>query len=245
MNLHFIHGFLGSPSDWNKLKIDQYASFYHDFYYEIEAFLPQEKEEKNYFTHWAQSFNNHIFSSEKFINKKNILIGYSLGGRLALHCLLDNTSKWDTAIIISANPGLENEEEKLLRIKNDEKWAHRFLHEEWNFVINAWNSQGVFSGQENNLNREENNFNREKISKFLLEFSLGKQKNLREKIKEIQIPLLWLAGEFDTKFSLIAKEMSELNNKIQSIIVPKAGHRVPFENSEDFKNICLKFITEL
>ncbi len=242
MHLHFLHGFLGNPSDWNLFDNQFHNCTNHT--YSIEDFLPQPDNEKIYFEEWANKFNKNIFSSNNFKNKKNILIGYSLGGRLALHSLA-LTNQWDAAIIISANPGLIKEEEKNFRIKNDETWAQRFLTEDWETLMNSWNAQSVFSCQTNNLIREEKLFSREKIVEILLGFSLGKQKNLRKYIKNLNTPILWIAGEKDTRFSMLALEGASLNKKITSLIFPNVGHRVPWENSHEFVKGCNSFISSL
>ncbi|MES2614447.1 MAG: alpha/beta fold hydrolase [Bdellovibrionota bacterium] len=225
-NLHFLHGFLGFSSDWDIFK--NYFLPYKFITHSIESYLLS--------TNYKPNYNN---------KEKNILIGYSLGGRLALHSLIEKNHQWDAAIIISAHPGLLNENEKEARIKNDEDWANRFLNEPWNSVVNAWDSQGIFSGQKNNFNREENLYKREKIAKILTEFSLGKQENLRPMIKNIQIPILWLSGELDTKFALIGREMMSINKNIESIVIPHVGHRVPWEAPEKFVELCLEFMKSI
>ena len=116
MIIHFLHGFLGFASDWDIFKNDFYPN--KTIFYSIEDFLKKENKEKNDLKAFAENFNNYVFSQDK-AKEKNILIGYSLGGRLALHCLAEENNHWDAAIIISANLGLVDEQEKILRIKNE------------------------------------------------------------------------------------------------------------------------------
>ena len=240
MRLHFLHGFLVFSSDWDLFKED--FSPHKSIAYSIEYFLPHPNKDKNYLRPWAKKFNNTVFSAKTSNLEKNILIGYSLGGRLALQCLAENNNHWDGVIIISANPGLTDKYEKEARVQNDENWAHRFLIEPWESVMNAWNSQGVFSGQKSNHNREEILFNREKIAEIISGFSLGKQENLRYVIENIKIPVLWISGELDTKFATIGKEISFINKNIKSVIIPNVGHRVPWEASEKFRELCIDFL---
>lgn len=241
INLHFINGFLGFPSDWN-IFIDDFKNYHYTFH-SITNYMSQANQyEKSYFNSWAYNFNSSIFKEKN--SSKNILVGYSLGGRLALHSLV-NTNFWDGAIIISANPGLTNESEKQARIANDNSWANRFQNENWNDVINAWNSQGVFSNMQSTLSREEKLFNKTEVANMLKDFSLGKQEDLREKIKALNIPILWIAGEKDTKFVNVANEMQELSKNIDLKIIKNAGHRVPWENPNDFKKACLDFISKI
>lgn len=241
VNIHFLHGFLGTPSDWNFIPKNNGKNKY--FFHSIEDFIPNDSCKENYFQKWALKFNDSIFNSKQFEDDKNILVGYSLGGRLALHSLCEKNN-WQAAMIVSANPGLIHDRDKIIRLENDKIWAQRFLEDDWSVVMNDWNAQGVFAGINNHLSREEKLYDRKKLSELMLEFSIAKQDNLRKCIQQFKLPLHWLAGERDVKFVTIAKEMASLNKNIQSTIVPLAGHRIPWENPQEFLKILENFIVE-
>ncbi|BBH52559.1 alpha/beta fold hydrolase [Fluviispira sanaruensis] len=237
--LHFIHGFLGLPSDW-QLFIENINGYNYKFH-AIADFLPKSENNNNSaFKNWANCFNQKIFAKKNNF-EKNVLVGYSLGGRLALHALIENHD-WDAALIVSANPGLNTENEKYARILNDKKWAERFLNEDWDAVMQAWNGQGVFSGLSNTLVRAESQYNKAELACALTLFSLGRQEDLRPHIASLQIPLLWLAGEKDSKFVGFAGEMSALNHKVESFVVKDAGHRIPWEKPLEFSEKLLEFV---
>ena len=71
------------------------------------------------------------------------LLGYSLGGRLALHALLGG-ARYRNAVIVSAGLGVEEDREA--RLGQDEHWAERFEHGEWYAVMRDWNAQPIFGG---------------------------------------------------------------------------------------------------
>lgn len=242
IHLHFIHGFLGFPSDWN-IFIDYFKKYHCTFHSITNYMSPSKHDEKSYFNTWADNFNSSIFKEKK--SNINILVGYSLGGRLALHSLVSSSNFWDGAIIISANSGLANESEKQARIAIDNLWANRFKNEKWDDVMTLWNSQNVFLNKQNTLSRQESLYNKIEVVRMLTEFSLGKQEDLKAKIKSLNIPILWIAGENDTKFVQIGQEIHELSKNIDLKIIKDAGHRVPWENSNDFKNACIDFINKL
>ena len=245
MELHFLHGFLGKASNWESFT--EHFKKWNCSYHSIEKYMHEnENINDNFFENWTQSFHSSVFlNNVSNKNNKKIIIGYSLGGRLALHSLVTSEAKWDGAVIISANPGLLKEQEKIERILNDERWAEMFLNEPWEIVLEKWNSQGVFSNFKNNFVKREKDFNKNLIARMLTHFSLGKQENLREKIERLNIPILWLAGEKDKKFSEIALEVEGLNKKIQTKISPNAGHRVPWEDQSFFIESVLGFLSEI
>ena len=212
MKLFALHGFLGLPSDFN---------FLADFNFLDVERIPI-KPAKDLET-WAEEFNRSIIRDGS--HDKNVLIGYSMGGRLALHAWENRPTLWDKLILISTHPGLTNEEEKQKRIESDEKWARRFETEDWNSLMQAWNNQEVLKGMQ--IDRAEKDYDRKELAAYLRNFSLGKQ-------KVIEPQAIWLVGENDTKFR------TRLNS-LNPILVPNSGHRIPFENPQFLKN----FLEEL
>jgi 2-succinyl-6-hydroxy-2,4-cyclohexadiene-1-carboxylate synthase len=242
LKLNFIHGFLGRPSDWEKIKI-YFKDFDLQFHSISDYILENNINHNNDFLNWSQNFNNSCLLNKS--NHKNIIIGYSLGGRLALHSLISKNFQWDAAIIVSANPGLSNENEKKLRIEKDLHWSHRFLNENWVDVIKDWDSQPTFAGIQNTLVRKKEEINKNEIFDILNRFSLGKQNDLQESIEKLKIPILWVSGEKDTKFSSITNKIQALNSGIQIAIIPHAGHRVPWEAPKEFSDLCISFLSKL
>lgn len=154
-------------------------------------------------------------------------MGYSLGGRLALHALIDSPQQWSEAIIISAHPGLA-EGVRAKRREEDAIWAKRFLEEPWSDVLQAWNNREVFA-HDKPVVRKEQNFSRSLLAQALTTWSLGNQKDLAEAIGKLPMPITWVVGEYDTKFVSEAMRLSFANPSSRVIIVPGAGHRIDFE----------------
>lgn len=205
MTCYALHGFLGKPDDWNFLEnvcpIDLWKG-------EIAPFWD-----------WTREFNR---------KRSGELIGYSLGGRLALHALIDSPEQWKSAILISAHPGLKNGD--VTRLAEDLAWAKRFESEAWDSLMQDWNRRPVF-GSDRKLARDESDFDREKLARSLRVWSLGRQESLKEKIAALPMPILWVVGEKDKKFSSIARELKFSHPQSKAVIVPNSGHRVIFEHS--------------
>jgi 2-succinyl-6-hydroxy-2,4-cyclohexadiene-1-carboxylate synthase len=161
---------------------------------------------------------------------RRILIGYSMGGRLALHALLEG-GPWDAAVIISANPGLRDATEAAERRAFDTLWATQALTLPWQDFIGKWNAQPLLGGAMRD-SREDSKLiqRRREIARSFVDWSVGSQRPLWERLPEISIPTLWIAGENDAKFISLAKEAAGLANNFQLAIAPDSGHRVPWEN---------------
>jgi len=219
-------GFLGIKTDWDVFDFQNLKSF------DLNEFKWEN------FADWSQQFNLLAASQET----KPILMGYSLGGRMALHALIAKPELWKAGIIISAHPGLLTTEERLVRFENDSKWGERFLKEEWSSLIHDWNNQAIFKNDLFKFNRYENNYKRENLHHVLTHTSLGLQDDLREQITKLPLPILWITGERDKKCCQIADSIQLSHPYSKKIIVSETGHRTAWEQPSLFKKIINDFL---
>lgn len=161
---------------------------------------------------------------------KRVLAGYSMGGRLALHALLEKNHPWQAAIIIGAHPGLETAAERSMRLAADADWAGRALMDKWSDFLESWESQPVLAGTDKRDARDASRLQlrRREIARSFVDWSLGNQLPLSDRLPEIDIPLLWVVGEQDTKFLALAESATAAMPNAQLAIAPNCGHRVPW-----------------
>ncbi len=156
----------------------------------------------------------------------DVLLGYSMGGRLALDLLQRRRSdiRVDRAIIISAGLNAPDDARK----QRDEEWARRFETEEWSSLMRAWNAQEVFGGHA--VERREEDFDRAELARQLREYSPAVLPPPR--LELIETPVLWVAGERDAKYVEIARHAAARLPHAELWICPNAGHRVPWEQPD-------------
>jgi 2-succinyl-6-hydroxy-2,4-cyclohexadiene-1-carboxylate synthase len=171
-----------------------------------------------------------------------ILLGYSLGGRLALHGLLAPGRPWRAAVIVSAHPGLEEEAERAARREHDAGWAARVL-DDWEGFLAQWAAQPLLQGVEM-TGRESLCRRRREIARGFVAWSLGAQQPLWGRLGEIEVPVLWVAGERDEKFAALARRAVALLPRGRLGLVAGAGHRVPWEAPERFARILAEFLED-
>lgn len=160
-----------------------------------------------------------------------VLLGYSMGARLALHALLDG-GPWDAAVLVAPHPGLESESERAARRESDAEWAGRALSGDWREFLALWNAQPVLadSGRVPSVSE----LRRREVARSFMDWSLGAQEPLWERLGEIQCPVLWCVGERDAKFRALAERALPLLPKGELWVAPGAGHRVPWDAPEAF-----------
>lgn len=154
----------------------------------------------------------------------DVLLGYSMGGRLALQLL--ETHRFRCAVIVSAGLNAPDEARRL----RDEEWARRFEVDDWSSLIRDWNAQPVFGGHV--LERRENDYDRSELARQLREYSAAVIPPPR--LESIETPVLWIAGERDARYVEIATRAVERLPDAELWICPDAGHRVPWEQREAF-----------
>jgi 2-succinyl-6-hydroxy-2,4-cyclohexadiene-1-carboxylate synthase len=162
-----------------------------------------------------------------------VLLGYSMGGRLALHALLEPNHPWQAAVIVSAHPGLENPADRETRRAADAEWASKALTGNWKEFLTKWNAQPLLGGQMRDPQASGSLvMRRREIARSFVDWSLGTQEPLWERLHEISIPVLWVAGENDVKFLTLAERAVGKLPRARLAIAPAAGHRVPWEAEE-------------
>jgi 2-succinyl-6-hydroxy-2,4-cyclohexadiene-1-carboxylate synthase len=160
-----------------------------------------------------------------------ILLGYSMGGRLALHALLSEPHPWSAAVIVSAHPGLEDPGEREARRASDAAWAAAALTGNWSDFLASWNAQPVLGGTAVRDDRADRQLaqRRREIARSYVDWSLGAQQPLWDKLPGIRIPVLWIAGENDARYLDLARRATSLLPMARLAVAPAAGHRAPWE----------------
>ena len=209
-----LHGAFGSAADWERREVQAV-----DLWEEVAPF-----------EQWATGFVGRV----REVDEAPSLLGYSMGGRLALHALLAAPELWKSAVIVSAHPGLEDARERELRIEADAKWAQRVREDELEKVLEDWQAQAVFEGERKGFDLEGLEGKREAVARSFEEWSLGGQEVLWDRLGEVGGPVLWVTGERDEKFTELAERAVGLMPRARHVVIEGCGHRVPWEKEEVF-----------
>ncbi len=171
-----------------------------------------------------------------------VLLGYSMGGRLALQALIDQPKKWKATVIISAHTGLYKEERQPRRVI-DGDWASKVGSLSWSEFLSEWNKQGVLGG---NVmpDRSVLECRKAEISRSYRCWSLAEQEDLLEKLPSIKIPVLWVVGENDEKFCSQGERAVSNLKDAKLLKISNSGHRVPWEAEADLANAIAQWISD-
>ena len=190
---------------------------------------------------WAQDFCVRIKQESPV--EKPFLLGYSLGGRLAMHAYINEPDLWSGLIIVSADPGGHNAQQKEHLLQQDLLWSERFRKERVETLLLEWDQASVFSQRPNQAPRNIDQLDAEKISKLISVYSKGRQEDLIAKLRyKRQAPILFLSGIEDQKYSVIGQNFERCCPHMYHQNIADAGHRVPWENPAGFLSAVNQFI---
>lgn len=256
-----LHGFLGLPSDWQAFDSafeDSLGKKHTIRKWDLYSDLPAQPPEPEVYPlrMWAQTFCERIERGwqkhGESESQKPVLMGYSMGGRLALHALLESPNLFSGAIIIGAHPGLQSDDLKMQRRLNDARWADRVRTDEWSTFIRAWGEQDVFTGGGQagslELRRHEGDFDRVSLSRAMQLWSLANQQNLRAQLGMVRPPTLWISGEKDRRFRELYADlrMDLIDTSAHEFAeIPQAGHRAPWDNPDAFIHTVQDFLKRI
>jgi len=184
--------------------------------------------------------------AEELRGNGRALLGYSLGGRLALHALLESNPPWQAAVIIGAHPGLEDAAERETRRRADGAWAARALAGNWQEFLAAWDAQPVLGrrAQRDPQAAARMAVRRRELARGFVDWSLGAQPALWDRLHEITVPVLWVVGEHDAKFRALAERAVAQMPRATLALAPGAGHRVPWEAQDWLAGQVAQFLRE-
>jgi 2-succinyl-6-hydroxy-2,4-cyclohexadiene-1-carboxylate synthase len=168
--------------------------------------------------------------------KRFALCGYSLGGRMALHVALAAPERVSRLVLVSTTAGIEDEAERAARRLADHRLADELERGGWagfDSFIERWRTQPLFAGDPPEVGamaREEMRRNDPDALAWVLRgIGTGEMAPLWDRLAELQMPVMVLAGERDAKFQALGRQMVELLADAELVVVP-GGHCLPLEN---------------
>lgn len=245
--LVFLHGFLGSSSDWNE-SIDLLKNDFHCISIDLPghgASVAISSPLKGGFNHCHHLIKDMLDS----LNVKNyVLIGYSLGGRIALdYARTQNDARLSALILESSQIGLRNEDDKERRYMEDHSWAKKFATQNMIETLYEWYDQDVFSDlsdrkKEMIINKRASNYG-VPLAHMLLATSLGKQQDALSYLQQTDLPIYYCVGSKDKKYKKISAQLKQLKH-VNTVEFEHAGHNIHQFDALQFTQFILQYFTK-
>lgn len=248
----FLHGFTGSAGDWDfvtKNISSLFTPIFVDLVGHGSSAAPDNMEK--YFE------KNQLEILDKltdFLSIKNIiLVGYSMGGRLALAFSIIYPEKIKGLVLESSSCGIKDNNERNERIKSDELLASSIAANGVSKFIDYWMSIPLFKSLAKIDSAKVQNMKEKKIKtnsinglkNSLVGFSQGKMNYYGNSLSKLKVKLLFICGDLDKKYCNIGKNITQNSSKFELQIVNDCGHNVHFEKPEEFLKLLNTFLINI
>ncbi len=183
--------------------------------------------------------------------EKTHLVGYSMGGRVALAMTLTHPERVDRVVLESASPGIRDIEARRARQREDEERARLLETSGVQAFVDRWEKMRLFASQtslpiavQQRLRQSRLNNSVEGLAMSLRELGTGRQSSYWHQLTKCNRPLRLIVGALDEKFVSIAEAMAALVLGASLVIVEGSGHAVHLECPTAFGREVRNFLAE-
>ena len=164
------------------------------------------------------------------------VVGYSLGGRIALGMLRAAPERFRSATIVSAHPGLSNPAERAVRRAADRCWIELLRRDGVPGFVCTWESLPLFAGQARlpaealaRQRAKRLSHRAEGLMASMAVFGLAEMPDTREDLRRFPGDLRWIVGMDDPKFVQVAHHVTDLRPNTDLHLLEGVGHNVLLE----------------
>src|SRR4051794_23340049 len=162
------------------------------------------------------------------------LVGYSMGGRVGLHVALAVPERIERLVLVATTAGIADAGERAVRRLDDEAFADEIESEPIDAFIARWSANPLFADDPPEavaagLEDMRRNAPRP-LAAALRGIGTGEMAPVWDRLGELTMPAVVMAGERDTKFQALGERLvAGLPNAAPLVVVPGAGHGLPRE----------------
>jgi 2-succinyl-6-hydroxy-2,4-cyclohexadiene-1-carboxylate synthase len=174
------------------------------------------------------------------------LVGYSMGGRLALHAALREPDRLAALVLVGVSAGIEDRREREDRRRSDESLAAWMERRSIDEVVERWESQPVFASQPDELRERQRpgrmSHDPRLLAQLLRSAGQGALEPVWGRLGELRCPVLLTAGEQDRRYASAAGRMAAAMPDARVRLVPDAGHAPQLEAPAAFAGLLGDFL---
>lgn len=159
------------------------------------------------------------------------VVGYSMGARLALTLAVAAPSLVRRLALIGGTPGIADPDEASERVSTDALLARMLERDGVESFVDYWETLPLFASQTRlpppvraQIRAGRLQQRAEGLASSLRGFGAGSMPSLWDRLDELVVPTLAIAGELDAKYAAIAHEMAAIMPRGHAAFVPDAGH---------------------
>ena len=244
--LLLLHGFTGSGETWQPFDWPGYETIAVDLPGHGESDKPASAQRYR----MERCIEDLVALLDELGIERAAVLGYSMGGRVALHLVLHAPERLWALVIESASPGIESEAERAERRRSDGELADSIVRDGVAPFVDRWQAIPLFASQSRLPAHARERLRQQRLrneplglANSLRGLGAGEQEPLYARLHEIATPALVLAGADDAKYRAIAERTAGALPNARLQIVPEAGHAVHLEQPQALSSAVREFLS--
>ena len=197
--------------------------------------------------HAEQSFEGRI--GEILDSRASVLVGYSLGGRLALRAALRSPSSFTAVVLVGSTAGIDEEPLRVARAQADEKLASWMEAMPIEDIVALWERQPLFADQSDALVEAQRpgrlSHDPRSLALLLRTAGQGVLEPVWHELERLELPVLAIAGARDEGYVRAAKRIAATAPDGRAAIVEEAGHAPQLQRPDDVARLIEEFLDTL
>ena len=221
-----LHGFLGRGADWDAVRDGLPASW------DVRApDLPGHGAASGLAPE-AHTMGAGADRALAGLDRPADVVGYSMGGRLALHLAVTRPRAVRRVVVVSGSPGLPTADERAARRATDAARAAEVVADLLAFV-DRWYRMPLWHTLPDDLRRRLTadraaHNDPTGLAASLVGMGTGAQPSHWGALASLAVPVWAVAGALDPKFAEVARRMADAG-PVRPVVVPGAGHMMTAE----------------
>jgi 2-succinyl-6-hydroxy-2,4-cyclohexadiene-1-carboxylate synthase len=177
-----------------------------------------------------------------------VLVGYSLGGRLALRAALRSPESFTAVVTVGSTAGIEEGPLRAARAEADERLASWIEAAPIEDVVTLWERQPLFADQSDALVEAQRPGrlaqDQRALALLLRTAGQGALEPVWHELSRLELPLLAIAGARDDGYSRAAKRIASTAPQGRAVIVEEAGHAAHLQRPDEVARLLTEFLDE-
>ena len=194
--------------------------------------------------HSEHSFEGRLREIEQ--SGADVLVGYSLGGRLALRAALRSPGSFRAVVTVGATAGIDEGPLRVARAEADEKLASWIETASMEDVVSLWERQPMFADQSDALVEAQRSgrlsHDQRSLALLLRTAGQGALEPVWHDLRSFELPLLAIAGARDDGYTRAAKRIASTAPHGRLAVVEEAGHAPQLQQPDEVARLISEFL---
>jgi 2-succinyl-6-hydroxy-2,4-cyclohexadiene-1-carboxylate synthase len=176
----------------------------------------------------------------------SVLVGYSLGGRLALRAVLRDPGRYAGLVTVGATAGIDDPALRSSRAEADDRLAAWMEAAPIEDVVAIWERQPLFADQPEALIEEQRpgrlSHDPGSLAMLLRTAGQGVLEPVWHELLMLDLPVLAIAGARDEGYVRAAQRMADVAPRGRAAIVEDAGHAAHLQRPQRVAELIEEFL---